>query len=57
MKENILGFKVSNYNYDELIKNIFIDIENNEQHFLVNINPLIIMNYYQNEKYKQIFNQ
>ncbi|MDD3895915.1 MAG: WecB/TagA/CpsF family glycosyltransferase [Bacilli bacterium] len=57
MKENILGFAVSNYNYEELIKNIFIDIENNEQHFLVNINPLIIMNYYQNEKYKQIFNQ
>ncbi|MDD4187279.1 MAG: WecB/TagA/CpsF family glycosyltransferase [Bacilli bacterium] len=45
MKDNILGFDVVSSNYESLIHNIFIDINNDEKIFIVNINPFIIMNY------------
>ena len=56
MKEKILGFDVMDTNYKDLISNIFIDINKNQQNFLVNINPLIIMNFYNNKKYIDLFN-
>ncbi len=56
MKETILGFNVLNTDYDNLINNIFTDMNNNKQNFLVNINPMIILNFYKNKKYIKIFN-
>ena len=56
-KENVLGFDVLATNYEMLIKNIFEDISHNKQNFIVNINPLIIMNFYNNQKYMDLFNK
>jgi len=57
MKDNILGFDVLNYDYDEFVNNIVKEIERKEKHFIVNINPFIIMNFYKNEQYIELFNQ
>ena len=57
MKDNILGFDVLKTNYKNLINNIFKDINNNEKHFIVNINPFIVMNFYKNDKIKKLFNK
>lgn len=55
-KEQILGFTVCTYSEEELLNNIFIDYKNNEQLFIVNINPEIAVSNYKNQDLKQIFN-
>lgn len=56
-KEKILGFDVCTYNEEELLKNIFIDYKkNNEQLFIVNINPEIAAANYKNKNLKETFN-
>lgn len=54
--EQILGFNVSTYNQEELLKNIFKDYKNDEQLFIVNINPEIAVTNYENENLKEMFN-
>lgn len=55
-KEKILGFNVSTLNSENLIKNIFEDYNKQEQLFIVNINPEIVVKNYRNEELKQEFN-
>lgn len=55
-KEQILGFYVTTYNFQELINNIFQDYKKNEKLFIVNINPEIVVNNYKNYELKKIFN-
>ena len=38
-KEKILGFNVCSIDEKEIINRIFLDYQNNEQVFIVNINP------------------
>jgi len=56
-KEKILGFNVITCNEQELLKNIFKDYEQNNQIFIVNINPEIAINNYKNESFKKILNE
>lgn len=56
MKENILGFDVINTDYNILLKDIFTDINKNTKNFIVNVNPFIIMNFYNNKKVIKQFN-
>lgn len=56
-KEKILGFNVITYNSEKLLKGIFDDYLNNEQLFIVNINPEIVVSNYKNEEIKQTFNK
>ena len=56
-KETILGFDITTYKTEELIKNIFNDYSRNEQLFIVNINPEIVVSNYKNEELKNIFNK
>lgn len=56
-KEKILGFEVITYSSEQLLKNIFNDYKNNEQLFIVNINPEIAVSNYRNEDLKKIFNR
>lgn len=55
-KEQILGFNVTTYNYQELIDNIFQDYKNNEQLFIVNINSEIAVANYKNKEFKEKLN-
>ena len=55
-KEQILGFNVCTYSEEELIKKIFIDYKNNDQSFIVNINPEIAVANYKNKELKEVFN-
>lgn len=55
-KERILGFDVCVCNEEELLNNIFIDYNNKEQIFIVNINPEISVANYENEDLKNKFN-
>lgn len=57
MKDNILGFDVLDTSYNELLKNLFKDINQKYKNFVVNINPFIIMNFYNNKKIIAKFNQ
>jgi len=56
-KEKILGFNVITCDEQELLKNIFKDYEQNNQIFIVNINPEIAINNYKNESFKKILNE
>lgn len=56
-KEKILGFNVCSIENKKLLENIFDDYKNDEQLFIVNINPEIIVLNYNNEEYKKIFNE
>ena len=56
-KEKILGFDVCTYNQEELLKNIFKDYKENEQLFIVNINPEIAVTNYKNSEFKKEFNK
>jgi len=56
-KENILGFNVITYNFKDLLKNIFKDYKNNEQLFIVNVNPEIAVANYKNKEFKEILNK
>lgn len=53
-KESILGFDISTLSLNKIITKIF---SSKKQLFIVNINPLIILEHYKNEKMKDIFNQ
>ena len=55
-KEQILGFDVITYNMQELLQRIFEDYKNNEQLFIVNINPEIAVTYYKDKEFKQTLN-
>lgn len=56
-KEKILGFDVCTYTMKELLKNIFEDFGKNEQMFIVNINPEIVVTNYKNDDIKKEFNK
>lgn len=56
-KESILGFNVSTQNEEKLLDNIFNDYKNNNQLFIVNINPEIIVANHKNKQIKDIFNK
>lgn len=56
-KEKILGFDVTTYDSQELIDNIFKDYKNNEQLFIVNINPEIAVTNYKNKELKEKLNK
>lgn len=56
-KEKILGFNVITYNEEKLLDNIFKDYKQNNQIFIVNVNPEIAINNYKNEEFKQILNK
>jgi len=56
-KEQILGFNVCTSNLKQLIENIFEDYQNDEQIFIVNVNPEIVVKNYKNEILKQEFNK
>lgn len=56
-KEQILGFNVSTYNFQELLDNIFDDYSHDEQLFVVNINPEIVVTNYKNEELKLKLNE
>ena len=53
-KEKILGFDVSTDNSKNIVKKIF---STDGKVFVVNINPLIILDHYKDEEKKEIFNQ
>jgi len=55
-KEKILGFNVSTYSLEKLLNKLFEDYSNNEQLFIVNVNPEIVVNNYKNDKFKEILN-
>ena len=56
IKEKVLGFCVCTENQEKMLQDIFNDYEQNKKLFIVNINPEIAVNNYQNEELKKIFN-
>lgn len=56
-KEQILGFNVNTYTSEELLNKVFMDYSRNEQLFIVNINPEIVVSNYKNEELKKILNE
>lgn len=56
-KEKILGFDVCIQNKGDLIQYIFKDYQNNQQLFIVNINPEIAVTNYKNEELKKELNK
>lgn len=56
-KEKILGFDVCSYEQEQLLKNIFEDYKKNEQLFIVNINPEIVVTNYKNKEFKKTLNK
>ncbi len=56
-KEQILGFNICTCNGEELLKNIEKDYKNNEQLFIVNINPEIAVTNYRNKELKENLNK
>ena len=56
-KENILGFNVITYYFEKLVEEIYKDYENNEQLFIVNVNPEIAVANYKNKEFKEILNK
>jgi len=56
-KEKILGFDVCTEDEEQLLKNVFKDYLNNQQLFIVNINPEIAVNNYKNEDFKKTLNK
>ena len=56
-KEKILGFNVCTYNTEQLLNNIFQDYLKNEQLFIVNINPEIVVSNYKNKNLRKILNE
>lgn len=56
-KEKILGFDVCTDSEEEVLKNIFQDYLNNEQLFIVNINPEIAVTNYKNQEVKEKLNR
>ncbi len=56
-KEKILGFNVCSIDEKELVNRIFLDYQNNEQSFIVNINPEIAVTNYNNKEFKETLNK
>lgn len=56
-KEKILGFDVITYNSEELLNRIYQDYSNNEQLFIVNVNPEIAVKNYKKDNFKEILNK
>lgn len=56
-KEKILGFDIITYKEKKLLEKIFEDYVQNNQIFIVNVNPEIIVANYKNEKFKEILNK
>ncbi len=56
-KEQVLGFDVCTYNLEELLTNIFKDYEDNNQQFIVNINPEIVISNYKNKYFIKNLNK
>lgn len=56
-KEQILGFNVNTYTSEELLDKIFKDYSRDEQLFIVNINPEIVVSNYKNKNLKKILNE
>ncbi len=56
-ESKVLGFNVSTLEYNNLLTNIKNDLKNNKKNIIYNINPLIVMNFYQDAKIKAKFNE
>lgn len=56
-KEQILGFNVNTYTSEELLDKIFKDYSRDEQLFIVNINPEIVVSNYKNKNLRKILNE
>lgn len=56
-KEKVLGFDVCTESPKEMLENIFKSYKKQEQLFIVNMNPEIIIANYNNEKFKEILNE
>lgn len=52
-----LGFKATDKNPEEIIKDIKEDIKNNKRNVLFNVNPIIVMNFYKDPKALHNFNK
>ncbi|MDD2409533.1 MAG: WecB/TagA/CpsF family glycosyltransferase [Bacilli bacterium] len=52
----ILGFKIPLLSEDNLINNLTKEVNNNKQVIIYNINPIIMMNFYNNINIKKEFN-
>ena len=55
-KEKILGFDVCSDTEEKLLQELFKDYENNIQNIIININPEIVINNYENKKIVSQFN-
>ena len=55
--EYVLGFKTSTLSNKELINNIRSDLKNGKKNIIYNINPLILINFYKDEKVVKEFNK
>ena len=56
-KANILGFNVCTLEYNKILTNIKNDLKNNKRNIIYNINPLIVMNFYKDDKVINKFNE
>lgn len=56
-KEEILGFYVCAQSQTQLINNIFEDYNRNEQLFIANINPEIVVSNYRDEQFREQLNK
>ena len=56
-ENNILGFNVSSLSKEEIIQELSKDIKNNKQNIIFNVNPIIISNFYNNQKVIDEFNK
>lgn len=57
ISNKILGFKVCELEEKDILNNLDKDLKNNKQNIIYNINPLIITNFYKNEKIREDFNK
>lgn len=56
-KESVLGFDVCTYDKQTLIQNIFKDYQKENQIFIVNVNPEIVVSNYNNQELRKSLNQ
>lgn len=55
-QDKILGFNIYNKDKSYLLKSLFEDLKNNDSNIIFNINPLIVCNFYKDNKVVDFFN-
>ena len=55
-KEKILGFDVCSNSEEEILKNLLEDYKNNIQNVVINVNPEIVINNFENKEFVSKFN-